>query len=57
MSALALVDHEGRPFTIDTPTPTPPEVEVSEEPLHIIAARQHAKDSTKRNTNKVSEHS
>jgi hypothetical protein len=58
MPALALVDWNGRVLsdTKDTPTPSP-EVEVSEEPLHIVAARQHAKDSTKKDTNKVSEQS
>ena len=50
MSKLALVTPEGVPMVDDKPpTPTP---EAEDLPLHVIAARQHAKDSTKKDTNK-----
>ena len=48
MTALALVDHEGRVFGV-TPTIPVPQVEKPPEdlPLHIVAEREHAKQSTK----------
>jgi hypothetical protein len=49
------VDSNGVPLVIDKPKPQLEAVEIFvEEPLHVIAARQHAKDSTKRDTNKES---
>ena len=50
--SLALVDHEGRVLDLDKKTPTSSQIETSEEPLWKVAARQHAKDSTKTDTNK-----
>jgi hypothetical protein len=51
MSLLALVSHDGRVLSDTKDTPTSTEVETFvEEPIHIIAARQHAKDSTKKDT-------
>ena len=52
--SLALVDHEGRVLDLDKKTPNPSQVEVSEEPLYLIAERQHKKDSTKTDTNNKS---
>lgn len=49
MSPLALVDNEGRVLVDYKPTTPSPEVEVSEDiPLHVIAAREAAKQSTKK---------
>jgi len=45
MPPLFFVSPEGVPYIPTTKTPTT-EVETKEEPLHVIAARQHAKDST-----------
>ena len=51
MEKLALVSPEGVPVDLEAKAPNPTQVE-TEEPLHVIAARQHAKDSTKKDTNK-----
>jgi len=50
------VDHNGRPLTNESVSTRIPDVGtfVEEDPLHVIAARQHAKDSTKKDTNKQS---
>ena len=45
MLKLALVDHEGR-VLMDTKPTTPSQVETSEEPLWLIAAREAARQST-----------
>jgi hypothetical protein len=50
MSKLALVDHEGRLLVDCKPATPTPEVcveETSLEDLHVIAAREAAKQSTK----------
>ena len=54
MSTLALVDQNGRTLTDDKPATPAPVVEnyQQDDPLHVIAARQHAKDSTRKDTNK-----
>jgi hypothetical protein len=55
--SLALVDNNGRTLTTDKPaTPTTVVEEHQEDdlPLDVVAARQHAKDSTKKGTNKQS---
>ncbi len=44
MPPLVIVDEYGNPLMWNKPKP--PTVEVLEEPLHVKAARQHAKDST-----------
>jgi hypothetical protein len=51
MTKLALVTPDGVPIDLDKKTPTPSQADTSEEPLHVIAARQHAKDSTKKGSN------
>ena len=52
MSNLVLVTPEGEVVTIEKhTTPTPEVEEQHEDPLYVIAARQHAKDSTKKDTN------
>ena len=43
----AFITHDGRVLSTDKPTPQSPEVETSEEPLHVIAAREAEKQSTK----------
>ena len=50
MSALALVDHEGRVLTTDKPTTPSNKVEEHKEdlPLHVIAAREAERQSTKK---------
>jgi hypothetical protein len=49
MSALALVDHNGRPFTTENVTPSPSVVEEhQQDPLHVIAAREADRQSTKK---------
>ena len=50
MSALALVDHEGRVLTTDKPTTPSNVVEEHKEdlPLHVIAAREAERQSTKK---------
>jgi hypothetical protein len=48
MTPLALVTPEGAPLELEKKPTTPLQIETSDEPLHIIAARQHAKDSTKK---------
>lgn len=53
MSKLALVDHEGKLLVENTPQSQSPEVEtLVEEPLWKVAAREAAKQSTKKDTNK-----
>ena len=47
MSQLALVSPEGRVLS-DTTKITTPSPEVEPEPLHVIAAREAAKQSTKK---------
>jgi len=44
--SFALVDNEGR-VLVET-KPTSPSPEVTEEPLHLIASREAAKQSTKK---------
>jgi hypothetical protein len=46
MAALALVDHNGRPFTDGEKVPTPSKVDTSEEPLWKIAQREAERQST-----------
>ena len=53
--SLALVDNHGRPLVFETLKPHSSQVEsFVEESLDVLAARQHAKDSTKKDTNKQS---
>jgi hypothetical protein len=53
VNILALVDHEGRPLTIDKPTTPANDVEEQQEdPLWVVAAREAAKQSTKVCTSK-----
>jgi hypothetical protein len=49
MSNIVLVSQEGRVLTMDKPTTTTPMVEDhKEDHLHVIAAREAAKQSTKK---------
>lgn len=53
MSQPFFVDQTGRPLEDYKHTTPSTEVETFvEEPIHVIAARQHAKDSTKKDTDK-----
>jgi hypothetical protein len=50
MSQPFFVDQTGRPLDDYKHTITTEVEPFVEEPIHIIAARQHAKDSTKKDT-------
>jgi hypothetical protein len=53
MPKLALVTSDGQVVITDKPATHANEVEEHQEyPLHVIAERQHAKDSTKKQVNK-----
>ena len=57
MTALALVDHEGRPlgeYKRPTPTEELPGDLPANEPFHVKAAREAAKQSTPKATKKQS---
>lgn len=57
MTALALVDHEGRVLVDHKPTTSSGELPVERpqsEPMHVVAAREAEKASTQKTTNKQS---